>query len=82
MRPSVWLELAGFAAVSVAAWLLEPIAGVFTAGFSLILAGCALEDDRAVFQLRHITGLIEQRRARKKIIKATKKAAKTSAKVA
>lgn len=70
-------ELAGFAAVSAAAWQLHPIAGLFTAGFSLILAGWATEDTQAVLRYRRITGLLAANRRANKQRRATKKAAKT-----
>lgn len=73
---STLAELAGFAVISVASWQLHPIAGLFVAGFSLILAGWATEDTQAVLRYRRITALIAANHAGNKARRATKKASK------
>lgn len=63
MKPSTVAELMGFAVISYAAWLLAPIAGLFTAGGLLVLTGYALEDVAALLILHRITAPLARKRA-------------------
>ena len=74
MRPSTLVEIAGFAAISAAAWLLSPIFGLFTVGFCLLLVGYAFDDPAAVVALHRVTDPISQRHAARKAARQAKRA--------
>ena len=55
LKPSTLVELAGFTALIVGAWMLSTIAGVFTLGGCLLLIGYATEDAAASVALHRVT---------------------------
>lgn len=69
MQFSTAAELAGFALLSVAAWMLCPIAGVAVAGGSLLLVGYATDDTQVAVSARRMVAPLgrwrEKRRARR-----------------
>lgn len=63
MRLSTAVELAGFGLLAYAAWLLAPVAGLFTAAGCLLLIGYATDDAAAVLAVRRLQAPVARRRA-------------------
>jgi len=70
-------ELAGFAVLAYAAWLLAPIAGLIAAGLFLLLIGYAVSDEQAVVQTRRVVDPLRARRAGWKAKRTARRAEKT-----
>lgn len=49
---STLAELAGFVLISVAAWMLHPVAGLAVAGAALVLIGYAMDDAQVAVSAR------------------------------
>ena len=56
MQVSTGAELLGFALLSLAAWMLTPIAGVAVAGCSLLFIGYATDDGAVAVSGRRMVG--------------------------
>lgn len=74
MKPSTAAELAGFAALVVAAWLAAPIAGVVALGLALLFVGYALDDAKAALSVRKGLEPLRIRRQNRIVRKADRKA--------
>lgn len=70
MKLSTLVELAGFAALAFAAWLLNPVAGVAVAGVFLLLVGYSIEDEQVAVSVRRIVAPVTARRARRRARKS------------
>lgn len=64
MKPSTAAELAGFGLIAYAAWRLDPIVGMFTAGFLLLLIGFLTEDQAVAVAIHRLTDPIGARWAK------------------
>lgn len=77
MKLSTLVELAGFTAITVAAWRLNVEAGLFTLGVCLLFVGYATEDAAAAVAMSRVVDPLRARRAARKSKKAAAKAAKS-----
>ena len=80
MKPSTVLELAGFAALTAAAWRFGAVPGLIVSGLVLLFLGYAFEDETALIAIRkYVVQPMRDRRARSKSRRQERNAAKVKA---
>lgn len=77
MKASTATELAGFVCLSIAGFLWRSIpVGFIVTGLSLLLVGLSTEDAAASVAIGRVVGPVRMRRARRKVERQARKAAK------
>lgn len=66
MKPSTACELAGFALIALAAWVLAPVAGLAVGGVSLLVIAQGIDNDSTLTALQKVASpVVRHYRARK-----------------
>ena len=76
MKPSTLVELAGFACLTIAAFLVNVVAGFTVGGISLLFIGYGTDDRAAGLSVARMVEPFRTRRASRRSRRAAKKAAK------
>ena len=73
MKISTLVELAGFACLTVAAFMVHVIAGFVTAGVCLLFIGYAVEDQAAALAVGRLAAPVRAARARRRSRRESRK---------
>jgi len=81
VRLSTAIEVAGFGALSVAAFLFSTIAGLLVLGVCLLVIGYATDDDRSALAVGRLIQPIVRRNAQRRVRRTARREARIGSKV-